>query len=143
MTGTATDGESPQTAADQTGVFHRAVSLRARAIVLAARFGVRPLVTAWMTAPDLPWPTALVDELAGWLPRPRNVHVRQVALPKCRSEMVWADRAGTARAILYLHGGTFLTCGLNTHRALVSCLSRASDAAVLNVGYRMLPRHPI
>lgn len=47
------------------------------------------------------------------------------------------------RAILYLHGGAFLTCGLNTHRSLVARLSRAADACVLNVEYRMLPSHRI
>jgi len=45
--------------------------------------------------------------------------------------------------VLYIHGGGFLTCGLNTHRALVSRLSRAADAVVLNVGYRLLPTHPL
>jgi acetyl esterase/lipase len=43
--------------------------------------------------------------------------------------------------VLYLHGGAFLTCGLNTHRSLVARLSRAADAEVLNVGYRMLPAY--
>jgi len=45
--------------------------------------------------------------------------------------------------ILYLHGGAFLTCGLNTHRALVTRLSKAADAAVLNIAYRKLPSHQI
>src|SRR5262249_38234327 len=116
---------------------------RSQAILLATRFGIRPLMTAWMTAPDLPWPTRLVDDAAGWLPRPRNTHLRDIALPNCRAEWVRADGTGTARAVLYLHGGGFLMCGLNTHRTLVSCLSRSCDAPVLNVGYRMLPAHPI
>lgn len=42
-----------------------------------------------------------------------------------------------------MHGGAFLACGLNTHRSLVARLSRAADAVVLNVGYRMLPRHRV
>ncbi|WP_240482978.1 alpha/beta hydrolase [Rhodococcus opacus] len=45
--------------------------------------------------------------------------------------------------VLYLHGGGFLTCGLNTHRRLVSRISASAGAAVLSVGYRMMPRHPI
>jgi acetyl esterase/lipase len=42
-----------------------------------------------------------------------------------------------------MHGGALLTCGLNTHRPLVARLSQAADAVVLNVGYRMLPRHSV
>lgn len=47
------------------------------------------------------------------------------------------------RAILYLHGGAFLTCGLNTHRSMVTRLSKEADAAVLAVAYRKLPAHQI
>jgi acetyl esterase/lipase len=36
-----------------------------------------------------------------------------------------------------------MTCGLNTHRSLVARLSRAADAVVLNVGYRLLPNHTL
>ena len=85
----------------------------------------------------------LTDDAAHWLPRPRHTHIRKVALPNCPTEGVRAEHSGTARAILYLHGGVFLTSGLNTYRALVLCLSRSADAPVLNVGYRMQPRYPI
>ncbi|MFY0409443.1 alpha/beta hydrolase, partial [Solicola sp. PLA-1-18] len=47
------------------------------------------------------------------------------------------------RAILYLHGGAFLCCGLNSHRRLVARISKASGAGVLHVGYRMMPRNTI
>ena len=85
----------------------------------------------------------LTDDAAHWLPRPRHTHIRKVALPNCPTEGVRAEHSGTARAILYLHGGAFLTCGLNTHLALVLCLSRSADAPVLYVGYRLQPRYPI
>jgi acetyl esterase/lipase len=111
--------------------------------MLGAQVGIRSLVAAWMAAPDFPWPTRAIDDVARWLPRPRHTQVGSVALPDCRAEWVRAERCGTKRAILYLHGGAFLTCGLNTHRPLVSCLSRSSDGPVLNVDYRMLPRYPI
>jgi acetyl esterase/lipase len=109
--------------------------------MLGAQVGIRSLVAAWMAAPDFPWPTRAVDDVARWLPRPRHTQIGEIALPHCRAEWVRAERCGTKRAILYLHGGAFLTCGLNTHRPLVSCLSRSSDAPVLNVEYRMLPRY--
>jgi acetyl esterase/lipase len=66
-----------------------------------------------------------------------------VELPHCRAELVSADGRPKPRAVLYLHGGAFLACGLNTHRSLVARLSQDADAVVLNVGYRMLPRHAV
>ena len=50
---------------------------------------------------------------------------------------------GNPGAILYFHGGAFLTCGLNTHRNLVSRISYAAGQPVLNVGYRQMPLEPI
>jgi acetyl esterase/lipase len=64
-------------------------------------------------------------------------------LENCVAEWIHAGSRSSKRAILYLHGGAFLTCGLNTHRSMVARLSKAADAGVLNVGYRMLPSHRI
>ncbi|BAX92625.1 esterase [Mycobacterium shigaense] len=69
--------------------------------------------------------------------------IEQVRLEHCRAEWVRAPGTSPTRAILYLHGGAFLTCGINTHRALACRLSKAADAGVLVVGYRKLPSHQI
>src|SRR5262245_11574504 len=87
---------------------HRAVSLQSRAVMLGAQVGIRSLVAAWMAAPDFPWPTRAIDDVARWLPRPRRTHIGAVVLPQCRAEWIRAERCGTQRAILYLHGGAFL-----------------------------------
>jgi acetyl esterase/lipase len=126
----------------QTGSFG-AANLCARAVMFGAQLSIRSLVAAWMAAPDFPWPTSVVDHAARWLSTPPRTRIGEVVLPDCRAEWIRAQGSPTARAVLYLHGGAFLTCGLNTHRALASSLSRSARAAVLNIGYRMLPRHPI
>jgi acetyl esterase/lipase len=132
--------EHPQTRQEPSS---RIDSLWSRVAMWCAQLGIRSLVGAWMAVPDFPWPTRVVDDVARWLPRPRHTKIGEIVLPDCRAEWIRAEGCGSARAILYLHGGAFLTCGLNTHRAVASCLSRAADAPVLNVGYRMLPRHPV
>jgi acetyl esterase/lipase len=44
------------------------------------------------------------------------------------------------RAVLYLHGGAYFSCGLRTHRRMVAQISAAAGAPALSVGYRMCPR---
>lgn len=122
---------------------HHRHSAQSVAVSLASRFVVKNLVRVWALQPDLGWPLASVDRLAGVVPRPPSARVERFALGHCAAEQVRAHDVSDQRAILYLHGGAFLTCGLNTHRTLVARLSRAADATVLNVGYRMLPQHRI
>ncbi|GAB1811958.1 alpha/beta hydrolase [Mycobacterium sp. MUNTM1] len=45
--------------------------------------------------------------------------------------------------VLYLHGGAFLSCGMNSHSRLVTSISRYSDAPVLVVNYRLIPKHSV
>lgn len=126
------------------------VSLPSQALTLSVRRSVRPVIDAWALSPSLPWPTALVERLAFPMSPVRGTLRRSVRLPSCPAEYLVAPAAdseqlgrGSATTILYLHGGAFLCCGLATHRQMVSRISAATGAPVLNVGYRMLPRHPI
>ena len=50
---------------------------------------------------------------------------------------------GKRRVIVYMHGGAFLTCGVNTHGRLVEALSKFADSPVLVVNYRMIPKHSV
>ena len=45
-------------------------------------------------------------------------------------------------AILYIHGGGFVVCSIDSHRGLAERLSQEANAAVLLVGYRLAPEHP-
>ncbi|MBX8692177.1 alpha/beta hydrolase fold domain-containing protein [Mycobacterium sp. 20091114027_K0903767] len=120
-------------------VLHRRTSLEAAALGIGCRVAVKNVIRAWASQPDLAWPLSSVDRLVGLLPRRSAASVEPLALPNCPAELIHAPGISGRNAILYLHGGAFLTCGLNTHRALAARLSAAADALVLNVGYRMLP----
>ena len=50
---------------------------------------------------------------------------------------------GNRRVVLYLHGGAFLTCGVNSHSRIAITLSKFADAPVLVVDYRLIPKHSI
>jgi epsilon-lactone hydrolase len=58
------------------------------------------------------------------------------------AEWVVAPGAAENRAILYLHGGGYVTGSIKTHRAMVARISRASAARVLLIDYRLAPEHP-
>ncbi|OBK83610.1 alpha/beta hydrolase [Mycolicibacter sinensis] len=122
---------------------HRRHSAQSVAVSLASRFVVKNMVRAWAFRPELAWPLASVDRFAGWVPYRPAVDIERFRLGHCVAERVQVTESSAQRAILYLHGGAFLTCGLNTHRSLVARLSRAADACVLNIEYRMLPSHRI
>ncbi|MEU5843102.1 alpha/beta hydrolase [Rhodococcus sp. NPDC047139] len=127
------------------------VSAQSRTLTLSVRRTVRPLIEAWSYAPTLPWPATVIDRVAFPLLPVPGTRRHRVDLPACPSEFLWAPGAvppvtagGLRRtAVLYLHGGAFLCCGLATHRNLVSRISASSGAPVLAVGYRMLPLNPI
>jgi len=121
---------------------HHRHSPQSVAVSLANRLIVKNAVRAWAFQPNLHWPLEYLDGLAGLLPRIRSAaRIDPVRPEHCTAEWVRAPGASSSRAILYLHGGAFLTCGLNTHRSLVTRLSKAADAAVLTIGYRKLPAH--
>lgn len=123
---------------------HHRHSPQSVAVGLASRLIVKNTVRAWAMTPNLHWPLEYVDGVAGLVPQfGSKAKIERVRLDHCAAEWVRAPGVSGERAILYLHGGAFLTCGLNTHRSMVTRLSEAADAAVLTVAYRKLPAHQI
>ncbi|HEY7183223.1 MAG TPA: alpha/beta hydrolase [Blastocatellia bacterium] len=45
------------------------------------------------------------------------------------------------RTVYYLHGGAYVACSPETHRAFTSALSRAANARVFALDYRLAPEH--
>lgn len=122
-------------------------SLAGRLMGLAALLTIKPTLTIGSYAPRLPWPWGLVD-IAAKIMRPPPGTVRAtISLPHCSAQLVRAAGVlpadGRRSVILYLHGGAFLTCGVNTHGRLVSALSKNADSPVLVVNYRMIPNHSV
>ncbi|HTQ21621.1 alpha/beta hydrolase [Mycobacterium sp.] len=122
-------------------------SIAGRLATLASRLTIRPVLAVGSYVPNLPWPWGLIDSAAKVL-LPATATVRaEVTLPNASAQLVRAPGVlpadGTRRAVVYLHGGAFLTCGANSHGRLVETLSEFADAPVLVVNYRLLPKHSI
>ncbi len=125
-------------------------SRQSLAIRRVLQVSVRPLLDLWSFTPALPWPYLVVDAAGRALPPLPHTTTRPVRLAHCRAEWLRSPskhpvprRAGARRAILYLHGGGFVCCGLHSHRRLVSRISAACAAPALLVDYRQLPGTPV
>ena len=59
-----------------------------------------------------------------------------------KAEWIAVPGAAADRVILYLHGGGYVIGSINTHRAMVSRIARASNARALSLDYRLAPEHP-
>jgi acetyl esterase/lipase len=122
-------------------------SLSGRLLALVAMLTIRPALTIGSYAPRMPWPFGIVDYACRVLkPTPGTVRAT-IALPNCNAQLVRAAGVlpadGKRRVVLYMHGGAFLTCGVNTHGRLVEALSKFADSPVLVVNYRMIPKHSV
>ncbi|MFT4298552.1 MAG: alpha/beta hydrolase [Aeromicrobium sp.] len=127
--------------------FRAGASVRSQALAFGLKHTVRPLLDVWARLPFDLFPPNVLEHAARLLPAPTGTRWRSVRLEHCRSEYVIGagvdDVPGSGNVILYLHGGAFLTCGINTHRRMVSRISTAADRPVLNVGYRQMPYAPV
>lgn len=126
--------------------FFEGTSVQSKLLGFGLRHTVRPLLGAWAMLPITVFPPNLLDQAARLLPVPRGTKWRPVDLERTHSEWVRGHDVNDDLehgAILYFHGGAFLSCGLNTHRRLVSRISSAANRPVVNVGYRQMPHEPI
>jgi monoterpene epsilon-lactone hydrolase len=59
-----------------------------------------------------------------------------------KAEWIIPPNAAPDRVILYFHGGGYVMGSINTHRAMVARIARASQARALALDYRLAPEHP-
>jgi acetyl esterase/lipase len=114
---------------------------------LACRLTIRPVLAVGSYIPHMPWPFGLIDFASRvLLPAPGTIRAT-VELPHATAQLVRAPGVlpadGNRRVVLYLHGGAFLTCGVNSHSRIVNALSKYADSPVLVVNYRLIPKHSV
>lgn len=75
-------------------------------------------------------------------PLPEDVRYEPIEIGGVCAEWTMAPGAAEDRALLYFHGGGYTIGGIETHRPVVSDLSRAAGMRVLSLAYRLAPEHP-
>jgi len=73
---------------------------------------------------------------------PTDVHCDPVDAGGVPAEWITTPGVLAERVIYYLHGGGYVLGSINTHREMVSRLSRAASARVLIIDYRLAPENP-
>jgi acetyl esterase/lipase len=71
-----------------------------------------------------------------------DVKCESVEAGGVKAEWIVPPNAADDRVILYLHGGGYVMGSINTHRAMVARIARASQARALALDYRLAPEHP-
>jgi epsilon-lactone hydrolase len=92
-------------------------------------------------------PAASVERMRGAMEKvservARDVKCEAVSAGGVPAEWIVPPEAADDRVILYLHGGGYVMGSINTHRAMIARIARASHAKALALDYRMAPEYP-
>src|SRR5215210_7890789 len=73
---------------------------------------------------------------------PTDVLVEPVDANGVLAEWTTTPEAAPTRAILFLHGGGYISGSIDSHRHMVAQAGREAGARTLALGYRLAPEHP-
>ena len=59
-----------------------------------------------------------------------------------RARIYQADRSSTAGLFLYVHGGGWFACDVDTHDRMLRVLAKLSGLTIVGFDYRLAPEHP-
>jgi triacylglycerol lipase len=133
-------GNRPMRVVFEQAVVHEKYSFRARLLQRGARLFVKPLM-AWVPFNDRTLRTLRrIDQLSARGPRSRYVEPYEYTLGGVRVESM-THRYGPSSdmTVLYLHGGGFFSCGIETHRRACERLALYTGGQVVSVDYVQLP----
>jgi acetyl esterase/lipase len=85
---------------------------------------------------------ATMDAATGVMPVPEDIRFEPVDAAGVAAEWTIAPGAVSDGAIVYFHGGGYVSGSIRTHRLLVADVARAAGMPVLSVDYRLGPEHP-
>ncbi len=108
---------------------------------------LQTVIQAIRSAPDLHGAPveqrrAAMEAVTVMFPVPDDVTREPVDAGGIPAEWIAAPSTDADRVIYYLHGGGYAIGSINTHREMISRLSRASGARALAIDYRLAPEHP-
>ena len=82
------------------------------------------------------------ERIMASLPWDEDVTTERVGAGGVPAEWITAPEAQDGRVLLYLHGGGYAFGSMRTHRVMLAHISRAAQARVLGLDYRLAPECP-
>jgi epsilon-lactone hydrolase len=83
-----------------------------------------------------------LDALGAQYSLPEDVRVEGVDANGVAAEWTTTPVADPSRAILFLHGGGYISGSLDSHRHMIAQAGREAQTRTLSLGYRLAPEHP-
>jgi epsilon-lactone hydrolase len=123
-------------------VHHRKPSLLSFPMWLGTRALLRPTLSLWPLNKAGMAGLFLIDRALAVGPKPSGVVRERMTLDGRPVELIMPSgpsRRDSETAVLYLHGGAFVVCGLGSHRSIASRLARETELPVFSLEYRQLP----
>jgi epsilon-lactone hydrolase len=103
---------------------------------------IRAILTSRPRPSDLAERRDRLDGLGRNYPAPADIRLEPVTANGVPAEWSASPTADPARAILFLHGGGYISGSIESHRPLATEIGRAAGARTLALGYRRAPEHP-
>jgi monoterpene epsilon-lactone hydrolase len=103
---------------------------------------LREIIAARPRATEIAQMRLDADARAKAFPLPSDVTVRPVVANGVKAEWTSTPDADPSSVILYLHGGGYVLCSLESHRHLVAEAGRAAGTRTLAIDYRLAPEYP-
>ena len=103
---------------------------------------IRALLSSRPRPSDLSERRERLDALSAQYSLPADVRVEAVDANGVVAEWTTTPEAKTGRAILFLHGGGYISGSLDSHRHMIAQAGREARARTLALAYRLAPEHP-
>ena len=103
---------------------------------------IRRLLAARPRPSDLGERRKRLDALGAQYPLPADVEVEPVDANGVNAEWTSTPGADPTRAIMFLHGGGYISGSLDSHRHMIAQAGREARARTLALDYRLAPEHP-
>lgn len=124
----------------EQAVVHENYSLKSRVIGRVTRIVFKPLLIVAPLNDRTLTTLRSLDKLSARGPRSRFVEPVEFELGGVRVEsMTHRHGPSSDMTILYLHGGGFFSCGIDTHRRICERLALYTGATVISADYVQLP----
>jgi epsilon-lactone hydrolase len=103
---------------------------------------IREMIAARPRATEIAQMRSDADARSKAFPLAADIKVEPVSANGVKAEWTFTPDADPSSAILYMHGGGYVICSLESHRHLAAEVGRASGARTLAIDYRLAPEHP-